>query len=73
MWAPKGTPRQVIAKLSDAVARAFADPAVVKRLSELGQDLPAREQMTPQALAAYHKSEIEKWWPLIKGANIKVE
>jgi len=73
MWAPKGTPRPVIAKLSDAVARAFADPAVVKRLSELGQDLPAREQMTPQALAAYHKSEIEKWWPLIKGANIKVE
>jgi len=73
MWAPKGTPRQVIAKLSDAVARAFAEPAVVKRLSELGQDLPAREQMTPQALAAYHKSEIEKWWPLIKGANIKVE
>jgi len=73
MWAPKGTPRQIIAKLSDAVVKAFAEPAVIKRLSELGQELPTREQMTPDALAAYHKSEIDKWWPLIKGANIKVE
>ena len=73
MWAPKGTPRQIIAKINDAVVRAFADPVVIKRLTDLGQDIPAREQMTPQALAAYHKSEIEKWWPLIKGANIKVE
>jgi tripartite-type tricarboxylate transporter receptor subunit TctC len=73
MWAPKGTPKQVIAKLSDAVTRAFADPVVIKRLTELGQELPTREQTTPQALAAYHKSEIDKWWPLIKGANIKVE
>jgi tripartite-type tricarboxylate transporter receptor subunit TctC len=73
MWAPKGTPKHVIAKISDAVVKAFADPAVIKRLTELGQDLPTREQMTPEALAAYHKSEIDKWWPLIKGANIKVE
>jgi len=73
MWAPKGTPKHVIAKLSDAVAKAFSDPVVIKRLAELGQDIPAREQMTPEALAAYHKSEIDKWWPLIKGANIKVE
>ncbi len=73
MWAPKGTPRQVIAKVNDAVVKAFADPVVIKRLTELGQDLPSREVMTPQALAAFHKSEIDKWWPLIKGANIKVE
>lgn len=73
MWAPKGTPRPVIAKIVDAVARAFADPTVIKRLGELGQDLPARSQISPQALAAYHKSEIDKWWPLIKGANIRVE
>ena len=73
MWAPKGTPRPIIAKLSDAVAKAFADPAVIKRVGELGQDAPTREQMTPKALAAYHKSEIDKWWPLIKGAGIKVE
>lgn len=73
MWAPKGTPRPIIAKLSDAVQRAFADPVVIKRLTDLGQDLPTREQMTPEALAAFHKSEIDKWWPLIKGANIRVE
>jgi tripartite-type tricarboxylate transporter receptor subunit TctC len=73
MWAPKGTPRPVIAKIADAVAKAFADPAVIKRLGELGQDLPPRDQISPQALAAYHRSEIDKWWPLIKGANIRVE
>lgn len=73
MWAPKGTPRPVIAKINDAVVKAFADPVVIKRLTELGQDLPTREQINPQALAAYHKAEIDKWWPLIKGAKIKVE
>jgi tripartite-type tricarboxylate transporter receptor subunit TctC len=73
LWAPKGTPKNVVARLNDAAVKAFADPAVIKRLTELGQDMPTREQMTPQALAAYHKSEIDKWWPLIKGANIKVE
>jgi hypothetical protein len=50
-----------------------ADPVVIKRLTDLGQDIPPREQMTPEALGAYHKSEIDKWWPLIKGANIKAE
>jgi tripartite-type tricarboxylate transporter receptor subunit TctC len=73
MWAPKGTPRPVIAKLADAVAKAFNDPAVIKRLGELGQDIPPREQLGPKALAAYHKSEIDKWWPLIKGAGIKAQ
>jgi tripartite-type tricarboxylate transporter receptor subunit TctC len=73
LWAPKGTPKHVIAKLSDAVVKAFADPTVIKRLTDLGQDLPPREQLTPEALAAFHKSEIDKWWPLIKAANIKVE
>ena len=63
----------MIAKLNDAVVKAFADPLVTKRLTDLGQELPTREQMTPQALAAFHKSEIDKWWPLIKNANIKVE
>ena len=73
LWAPKGTPNDVIAKLNDAVVKAFADPTVIKRLTDLGQDLPPREQLTPEALAAFHKSEIDKWWPLIKAANIKVE
>jgi tripartite-type tricarboxylate transporter receptor subunit TctC len=73
MWAPKGTPRPVVAKIAEAVAKAFADPVVIKRLGELGQDLPAPNQINPKALAAYHKSEIDKWWPLIKAAGIKVE
>jgi tripartite-type tricarboxylate transporter receptor subunit TctC len=73
LWAPKGTPKQAIAKLNDAVVKAFADPTVIKRLNEMGQDIPSPEQLTPQALRAFHKSELDKWWPLIKGANIKVE
>ena len=55
------------------MAEALADPAVRQRLAELGQDIPPREQQTPEALGAYHKAEIEKWWPIIKAANIKPE
>jgi len=73
LWAPKGTPKPVIAKLNEAVVKAFADPTVIKRLNDLGQEIPTREQLTPEALAAFHKSEIERWWPLIKGANLKAE
>jgi tripartite-type tricarboxylate transporter receptor subunit TctC len=73
LWAPKGTPKNVVAKVNEAVVKAFADPMVIKRLTELGHDFPTREQMTPGALAAHHKAEIDKWWPLIKEANIKVE
>ena len=52
---------------------ALADAGVRQRLAELGQDIPTREQQTPQALFAHHKAEIEKWWPVIKAANIKGE
>jgi tripartite-type tricarboxylate transporter receptor subunit TctC len=73
LWAPKGTPKDVIAKLTAAVRESLADPTVQKRLVELGQDLPGPEQQSPEALAAYHKAEIDKWWPIIKAANIKGE
>jgi tripartite-type tricarboxylate transporter receptor subunit TctC len=73
MWAPKGTPKDVVAKLNAAVVAALADPTVQKRFTEQGQELPPREQQTPDGFAAYHKAEIEKWWPIIKGANIKAE
>jgi tripartite-type tricarboxylate transporter receptor subunit TctC len=73
MWAPKGTPKEIIVKLNTAVADALADPTVRKRLAEIGQELPSREQQTPAALAAFHKSEIDKWWPIIRAANIKPE
>jgi tripartite-type tricarboxylate transporter receptor subunit TctC len=71
-WVPKGTPDDVVAKLNAAVVDALADPAVRKRLIDLGQVIATREEQTPAALAAHHKAEIDKWWPIIKGANIKV-
>jgi tripartite-type tricarboxylate transporter receptor subunit TctC len=73
LWVPHGTPKDVIEKLTAAAQEALADPAVQKRLAELGQEIPPREQQTPEALGAYQKSEIEKWWPIIKAANVKVE
>ncbi|HEY4921318.1 MAG TPA: tripartite tricarboxylate transporter substrate-binding protein [Xanthobacteraceae bacterium] len=71
LWVPKGTPQDVIAKLERAVQEAFADPAVRKRLTDLGAVIPPKDQQNPVALAAFHKAEIAKWWPIIKGANIK--
>ena len=73
LWAPKGTPKDIVAKLNTAVVESLADPTTRKRLTDLGQDIPPRDQQTPEALNAYHKAEIEKWWPIIKAANIKVE
>src|SRR5262245_45035749 len=73
MWAPKGTPKEVIAKLNSAIVAALASPAVQKKLSDLGQDIPSRNQQTPEALSAYQRAEVEKWWPIIKAANIKGE
>jgi tripartite-type tricarboxylate transporter receptor subunit TctC len=72
-WVPKGTPRDVIAKLNAAVVDALADPTVRQRFADAGLEIPPREQQTPEALAAHHKAEIEKWWPIIKAANIKAE
>jgi tripartite-type tricarboxylate transporter receptor subunit TctC len=73
LWAPKGTPKDAIAKLNAAVVAALADAAVRARLADLGQEIFPREQQTPEALGAYHKAEIEKWWPIIKAAGIKAE
>jgi tripartite-type tricarboxylate transporter receptor subunit TctC len=73
LWLPKGTPKDVVGKLNGAVVTALADPAVRSRLEGLGQEIYPREQQTPAALQAYHKAEIDKWWPIIKAANIKAE
>jgi tripartite-type tricarboxylate transporter receptor subunit TctC len=71
LWAPKGTPAAIVARLSAAAMDALANADVQARLKDLGQDIFPREQQTPEALAAYQKAEIAKWWPLMKAANIK--
>jgi tripartite-type tricarboxylate transporter receptor subunit TctC len=73
IWVPKDTPKDIIAKLNAAVVEALADPAVRKRLAEVGLDIPPRAQQTPEALAAHQQAEVKKWWPMIKAANIKVQ
>ena len=73
LWASKGTPADVIQKLNAAAVEALGDATVRQRLIDLGQELPARERLTPEALGAYQKAEIEKWWPIVKAAGIKVE
>ena len=71
LWVPKGTPKDVIAKLNATMLDVLNDAAVKKRFAELALDTPARAQQTPEALRAFQKSEADKWWPIIKAANIK--
>ncbi|HEY4403842.1 MAG TPA: tripartite tricarboxylate transporter substrate-binding protein [Xanthobacteraceae bacterium] len=73
IWVPKNTPKPIIAKLNEAVVNALADPAVRKRLTDIAQDIYPREQLTPEALGAFHRAEADKWWPIIKAAGIKAE
>lgn len=73
MWVPKGTPKDIISKLNGAVVESLADATVRQRLADIGQEIYPREQQTPEALGAYHKAEIKKWWPIVKAAGIKME
>jgi tripartite-type tricarboxylate transporter receptor subunit TctC len=73
MWVPKDTPKEIIDKLNRAVVDSLADATVRKRLADIGQEIYPREQQTPEALRAYQKTEIEKWWPIVKAAGIKAE
>jgi tripartite-type tricarboxylate transporter receptor subunit TctC len=71
MWAPKGTPKEVTEKLIAAVRESLADPAVRQRFTDLGHEVAPVEQQSPQGLYAMHKADTEKWWPIIKAADIK--
>jgi len=73
LFAPKATPREIVARLNAAMVQALADSFVKTRFADLGLDIASREQQSPEGLAAFQKAEIEKWWPIIKAANIKVE
>jgi tripartite-type tricarboxylate transporter receptor subunit TctC len=71
MWAPKGTPKDVIARLNAAVVSALSDEAARKKFADQSYELTPREQLTPDYLAQFQKAEMDKWWPIIKAAGIK--
>jgi tripartite-type tricarboxylate transporter receptor subunit TctC len=73
LWVPKDTPKDVVAKLNAAAVDAMNDPAVRKKFEDLGLQMPPQDQLTPEALGAWQKAEIAKWWPMIKAANVKVD
>jgi tripartite-type tricarboxylate transporter receptor subunit TctC len=73
LWAPKGTTKNIVDKLSAAVMHALAEPAVKQRLAQVGHDVFPPDQQSPAALAAYHKAEIGKWWPIIRASGLKAQ
>ena len=73
LWVPRDTPKDIVAKLNAAAVDAMSDPAVRKKFEDLGLQMPPKDKLTPEALGAWQKAEIEKWWPMIKAANVKVE
>jgi len=73
LWVPKGTPKEVVAKLNGAAVEAMNDPAVRKKFEDLGLQMPAPDELSPDALGAWQKAEIAKWWPMIKAADVKVD
>ena len=73
LWVPKDTPKEIVEKLNAAAVDALNDPVVRKQLENLGLQMPPKDQLTPEALGAWQKTEITKWWPMIKAANVKVD
>jgi tripartite-type tricarboxylate transporter receptor subunit TctC len=73
LWTPKGTPADVVARINAAANAAMADPETQKRIAGLGMDLPPADRRTPAAFAAFHKDEVEKWYPIVKAAGVKAQ
>jgi tripartite-type tricarboxylate transporter receptor subunit TctC len=73
LWVPKGTPKEIVARLNAATEAALGDPAVQRQLENLGLQMPDKDKSSPEALGTWQKAEIAKWWPLIKAADVKVE
>ena len=73
LWVPKGTPKEIVARLNAATVEALNDPAVRKQLENLGLQMPPKDKLSPEALGAWQKAEIAKWWPMIKAADVKVD
>ncbi len=73
LWVPKDTPKEIVAKLNATLVQILADPAVKQRLTELGIQITPPDRQSPEALRAFQKAESERWWPVIKASNIKVE
>jgi tripartite-type tricarboxylate transporter receptor subunit TctC len=73
LWVPKGTSKDIVAMLNATLSRVLADPKVKQRFAELGIQISPLDQQSPEALRAYQKAEAERWWPIIKAANIRAE
>ncbi len=73
LWVPKDTPKDVVARLNAAAVEAMSDPAVREKFEQLGLEMPSKDQLSPEALGAWQKSEIAKWWPMLKAAEIKMD
>jgi len=73
LFGPKGIPKEIVAKLNGAMVQALADPALKARFADLGLDIASRELQSPEGLAAFHKAEVDKWWPVIRAAGIKAD
>jgi len=72
-WVPRGAPKPIIERIQAATVDALADPGTRAKLAEAGQEIFPRERQTPEALRTLQKADIEKWWPIIKAGNIKME
>src|SRR6202045_1810975 len=73
LWVPKDTPKEIVAKLNATMVQVVADPSVKERLADLGIQITPLDQQSPEALRAFQKAETERWWPIIKASNLKVE